>query len=83
MDYEHLQDKVEVHVKELFRDYIRPGLIYHNYEHTRYVVEKVNEIAAQYDLTERDLFILETAAWFHDTGYLFSEEPGAAGRLLH
>lgn len=73
MDYEHLQDKVEVHVKELFRDYMRPGLIYHNYEHTRYVVEKVNEIAAQYDLTERDLFILETAAWFHDAGYLFSE----------
>lgn len=73
MDYEHLQDKVEAHVKELFRDYSRPGLIYHNYEHTRYVVEKVNEIAAQYDLTERDLFTLETAAWFHDAGYLFSE----------
>jgi predicted metal-dependent HD superfamily phosphohydrolase len=73
MDYENIQDKVESHVKDLFRDSAKPGLIYHNYEHTRYVVEKVNEIAAQYDLTERDLFVLETAAWFHDTGYLFSE----------
>ncbi|MEO6582821.1 MAG: HD domain-containing protein [Ferruginibacter sp.] len=33
-------------------------------------------MAAHYSLNETELFILTMAAWFHDTGQLFSEDKG-------
>jgi predicted metal-dependent HD superfamily phosphohydrolase len=34
----------------------------------------VNEIAAHYELQEKDIIVLNLAAWFHDTGHLY-EDP--------
>jgi predicted metal-dependent HD superfamily phosphohydrolase len=37
------------------------------------VVERTKEIAAHYYLSEKDLLAVYIAAWFHDTGYLFTD----------
>lgn len=58
---------------QLFEEKHIPTLIFHNLDHTRSVVKHTKEIASHYDLSEKDNFILVTAAWFHDTGYLFTE----------
>src|ERR1700674_4161697 len=73
MDYTALYKKTESFVRELFEKNQSDALVYHNIEHTEKVVERVKEIAANYDLSERDQFILYTAAWFHDTGHLFAD----------
>ena len=64
--------EMEKVVEELFLVNDKPYLLYHNINHTRNVVKRVQEIAAIYALNEEDLFVLQAAAWFHDTGHLFS-----------
>lgn len=43
---------------------------YHNFEHTRYVSEKVREIGQHENCTGEELNLLAVAALWHDTGYL-------------
>ena len=64
--------EIEKIVEELFMVNDKPYLLYHNINHTRNVVKRVQEIAGVYSLNEEELFILQAAAWFHDTGHLFS-----------
>lgn len=71
MDYHNTYKKVENFVTELFEKNQTTALLFHNLEHTEKVVERTREIALQYQLSEKDQFILYTAAWFHDTGHLF------------
>jgi HD superfamily phosphodiesterase len=65
---------VELHVKKLFDAYHEPHLLYHNLAHTQQVVAHAYEIGHHYRLDGDSLFIVVSAAWFHDTGYL----PGNA-----
>lgn len=74
MDYHDIYKKVQHFVTELFEKNQTDKLLFHNLAHTEAVVERSKEIAAQYNLPEREQFILYTAAWFHDAGHLF-EEP--------
>ncbi|HYC30128.1 MAG TPA: HD domain-containing protein, partial [Chitinophagaceae bacterium] len=71
MDYHNIYKKVESFVTELFEKNQTNALLFHNLEHTEKVVEHSKEIAMQYQLSEREQFILYAAAWFHDTGHLF------------
>lgn len=73
MDYHKIEKRTEEYVTQLFEEKHIPTLIFHNLDHTRSVVKHTKEIASHYDLSEKDNFILVTAAWFHDTGYLFTE----------
>jgi predicted metal-dependent HD superfamily phosphohydrolase len=73
MDYNSLTKKVETYVTQLFERTPHPKLVYHNLLHTQKVVNRTKEIASHYNLIESDLFVLITAAWFHDTGYLLDE----------
>ena len=73
MDYHNIYKKVESFVKELYEKNQTGNLLFHTLQHTENVVEHVKEIAAQYQLDEKQQFILYTAAWFHDTGHLFTE----------
>ena len=73
MDYNTILKRAEAFVKELFSNNDHEYLIFHNLDHTKAVVQRSSEIAAQYELSERDQFILYAAAWFHDTGHLFVE----------
>jgi len=65
--------KIKPYVTELFTRRNLPFLKYHNLHHTEMVVERANEIANNDSLSDRELFCLITAAWFHDTGHLFNE----------
>src|ERR1700730_2855420 len=65
----------EEHVKSLYENNSRSNLIFHNIKHTEKVVMHAREIATYYDLGEKDKVSLHIAAWFHDTGHIFTD-PG-------
>jgi predicted metal-dependent HD superfamily phosphohydrolase len=73
LDYQLLKAQIEDHVRGLFMSYQRPALVYHNLHHTESVVIRAMEIARVEGLSTDDEFLLFTAAWFHDTGHLFTE----------
>jgi predicted metal-dependent HD superfamily phosphohydrolase len=71
MVFDELNKKVADHVSLLFTQHADERLLYHNLTHTLEVTQRVIEIAKYYTPVEEIMFILKTAAWFHDTGYLF------------
>lgn len=54
----------------LLKSGIPADYYYHNYEHTLYVMDKVMEIGKHENCTEKELELLQTAALWHDTGYV-------------
>lgn len=76
MDSNSIYKRVEQYVIDLFDDNPDDTLTFHNLRHTKTVVSRTKEIAGHYDLTERETLILYIAAWFHDTGHLFSKPVG-------
>ena len=72
MQLDTLLADTEITVEQLFRERQDPRLLYHNAQHTRDVVSAVITIIGQYGLTEKESFPIIAAAWWHDTGYLFS-----------
>ncbi|MGK2860571.1 MAG: Pycsar system effector family protein [Chitinophagaceae bacterium] len=68
--------QAEEHVSGLYDTVSHDKLLYHSLDHTRKVVDNANEIASHYDLSERDIIVLNLAAWFHDTGHLYTEPSG-------
>ncbi len=73
MDSNNIYKKTEQHVTALFNEHPNPALVFHNLEHTRKVVERTKEIAGHYYVSEKDMLAVFVAAWFHDTGYLFTD----------
>lgn len=67
--------QAEEKVTSLFDSGSPENLLYHSIEHTRKVVDRANEIAAHYELSERDIIILNIGAWFHDAGHLYTDPP--------
>jgi predicted metal-dependent HD superfamily phosphohydrolase len=65
-----LLPQIEDHVVHLFKAHHQPDLIYHNLAHTREVVKAAEQVAHHYKLTDKEEFVVVSAAWFHDTGYL-------------
>ena len=74
MNYLEILDQVRAHVASLFHINNDDRLIYHNLLHTEQVVKAVVKIGNHYQLSDEDFFIVSTAAWFHDLGYLSSLE---------
>ena len=68
-----LLKEAEKYVHGLFDKYYQENLVFHDIEHTRSVVQRVQEIASHYDLNDKEMLELLLAAWFHDTGHLFTE----------
>lgn len=81
MNYRILLEQIQDHVEQLFKAPGASNLLYHNVTHTQKVVEAATQIANHYALDDHDFFIVITAAWFHDIGYLHAtaghEEIGA------
>ncbi len=73
MENNKLYKKIEEYVKGLFEQMHAPALVFHNLEHTQNVVKRTQEIAGHYKVSENDMLVLFAAAWFHDTGHLFTE----------
>ena len=73
-NYLELLDQVRNYTAGLFHDNKNDKLIYHNILHTEQVVKAVVKIANHYKLSDPDFFVVSSAAWFHDIGYLTSFE---------
>ena len=74
MNYLELLDQIRAHVAISFQTKNDDRLLYHNLLHTEQVVKAVVKIGNHYKLSDQDFFIVNAAAWFHDTGYLTSFE---------
>lgn len=68
----NIYKQVEDHVTKLFDAHKKGKLIFHTLEHTKEIVKRTEEIAAHYKLTEKEMLAVYIAAWFHDTGHLFT-----------
>ena len=60
---------VEDYVTDFFSKQISDKYVYHDLQHTKYVVKGVNLIGKGFKLSEKELETLQLAAWFHDMGY--------------
>lgn len=76
MDYNIILDQAEQYVRNFFSSHIDVRIVYHDRTHTEQVVEAARTIAQHYQLNERDFFIVNVAAWFHDIGYFKGGGPG-------
>jgi len=63
----------EDHITNLFETNKKPDLVFHSLEHTKEIVKRAEEIASHYKLSEKEMMAIYIAAWFHDTGYLFTD----------
>jgi predicted metal-dependent HD superfamily phosphohydrolase len=88
MDYHALLKKVEHYATDSFDHTDLNKLSFHNLKHTESVASYAKQIAHHYQLSERDYFVVVSAAWLHDLGYTIeranheSEGAGAAGIFL-
>ncbi len=73
MDFNNLYKKIEHYVTGLYQKLEDATLVFHNLKHTQGVAARTKEIAGHYHVNEREMFTVYTAAWFHDTGHLFTE----------
>ena len=70
---DNIYKRVANHVTGLFEEHPHPNLVFHNLAHTKKVVERAQEIAAHYQLSEMDTLTIYVAAWFHDLGHLYTD----------
>ena len=76
MDYTKIQEQAGQYVSTFFDDHVDERIIYHDAYHTKKVVEAARLIGQHYQLDEKDFFIVNVAAWFHDLGYFKGGAPG-------
>jgi len=76
MNYTQLLEEVKMYVLRFFRTHDKPEILYHNQAHTEHVVRVAAEAGAYYNLNDHDMFVVVTAAWFHDTGYYTGAAQG-------
>jgi len=67
----NLIENISEYVTKLFKEKLPDWAIYHDLWHTIETVEGCEEIGKASGLLREDLEILNIAAWFHDTGYIF------------
>jgi predicted metal-dependent HD superfamily phosphohydrolase len=65
--------KAEQFVTNILEKELPPDFSYHNLEHTAIVVEGAIAIGTAEKLSEEEMTILQVAAWFHDTGYVYTK----------
>ncbi|MDX5583925.1 MAG: DUF5706 domain-containing protein [Aureibaculum sp.] len=66
--------KAESYVVAQLNEKLPPSYLYHNLSHTSRVVKYVKELIEKEKIGTNDARILELAAWFHDIGFIKSNE---------
>lgn len=69
-----LISKTESFTLDLLKDKLSNTYVYHNYNHTKRVVDSAQFLAEHKNLNQKDKTVLLLAAWLHDTGYTVSKE---------
>ena len=59
------------YISTLFEKQLDPIYTYHDYDHSIMVLESVNKIASISGISGQDLLILQIAALFHDSGFIY------------
>ncbi len=66
--------KAERHIMKILNDGLSPNLHYHSIEHTQDVVRAVEFYALREGVTDEGLFLLKSAATYHDAGFVKNYE---------
>jgi len=82
MDFKLTLEAAGAYVSGYFKVHDAQELLYHNYEHTASVVAAAAELSEHYRLSEQENFIVKTAAWFHDLGYLVDPDNHEAASAV-
>lgn len=77
--------KAERHIMKLLEKHLSPQLHYHSIAHTKDVVKAVERIALLEDVTDEGLFLLKSAATYHDAGFIeqYDNNEPVGARLAH
>ncbi len=67
-------EEVKVLVLKKLKKELKPNLYYHNFQHTLDVCESVDRLAEMENIKGEELVLLQTAALFHDTGFIWRYE---------
>ncbi|MEO6548982.1 MAG: YitT family protein [Ferruginibacter sp.] len=67
-------DEVYRYMMNILETQLPDDLSYHNVSHTKTVIAAVEHLAEKEKITGNDLLLLKTAALFHDTGFLVSNQ---------
>ncbi|MBI5915975.1 MAG: phosphohydrolase, partial [Bacteroidetes bacterium] len=67
--YQEILAQTETFLTDFFQKKIGAEYVFHDFHHTRNVLEAVTEIGSGSNLDDRELDLLQLAAWFHDSGY--------------
>lgn len=70
----NILEQAEQFVFDLFKEKERDWQLYHNFVHTKHVVDAAQEIGKGSDLKEEEVELVMLAAWLHDTGYVEKKE---------
>ncbi|ASK29175.1 hypothetical protein CEY12_03220 [Chryseobacterium sp. T16E-39] len=65
----NLLETVSNYILSYLTENLSVQLSFHHIQHTREVVNAAKEIGEQSNLSEDEMLVLQTAAWFHDCGY--------------
>ncbi|TVQ12288.1 MAG: HD domain-containing protein [Bacteroidetes bacterium] len=67
-------DEVKELVLQKLKKELKPNLYYHNFQHTLDVCESVDRLAEMENIRGEEFVLLQTAALFHDTGFIWRYE---------
>jgi predicted metal-dependent HD superfamily phosphohydrolase len=73
--YTEILTQAEAYLTDFFKKKIGAEYVFHDFSHTKGVREAVAELGTGNNLSDRELQLLQIAAWFHDSGY----DQGAEG----
>jgi ligand-binding sensor domain-containing protein/class 3 adenylate cyclase/predicted metal-dependent HD superfamily phosphohydrolase len=62
--------KAERHIMKILQAELSPNLHYHGIHHTNDVVEAVERLAIMEGVLDEDIFVLKSAATYHDAGFV-------------
>lgn len=70
--------KAEKHILKILNENLPKNLYYHSIDHVYDVVDAVERLAVMENVLDEDLFLLKTAALFHDAGFIEKYENNEA-----
>lgn len=62
-------EEAQEFASQILRNEVPEKMTYHNYDHTKQVVDTVELICSEMEVTEEEREVVVLAAWFHDLGF--------------
>lgn len=61
--------EAQIYAQEILKNQLPDNIIFHSFNHTKNVVQAIQEIGMHSGMNDSEMEILELAGWFHDLGY--------------